>query len=176
MGPLMPDKPLAWRFRVESETIEFEDQLMGVIRENPAMTTGDFVVRRKDGVYAYQFATVVDDGLMGITDVLRGADLLDSTARQICLFKSLGFKTPRFWHVPLMNDHHNQKLSKRDGGHSLAELKAKGYRPEDVVGHLAYSCGLQPSDSPLSCHDLLAKLDLDYFRANLSSKKASFAS
>ena len=168
-GPLKPDRPLAWRFKVVSEVIESKDQLMGPIKENPINTSGDFVIKRKDGVFAYQFASVVDDGLMGVTDVLRGADLLDSTARQICLFKSLGFDIPRFWHVPLMNDQQGQKLSKRDGSSDLRSFKKQGMGPEEVVGHLAYSCGLIPEDSAISCQDLLAGLDMHRFRSCLSS-------
>ena len=86
-----PDEPVAWRFRVADETLEFPDGILGPQRVNLAAYPGDFVIRRKDGIFAYQLASVVDDGLLGVTDVVRGADLADSTARQIALFRSLGY-------------------------------------------------------------------------------------
>jgi glutamyl-Q tRNA(Asp) synthetase len=103
----------SWRLRVASEPISFEDRLLGTQIECLEETCGDFVLKRADGLYAYQLAVVVDDAAQGISDVVRGADLLDSTARQIWLQRCLGFPTPRYAHLPLVLGPDGQKLSKQ---------------------------------------------------------------
>ncbi|VAW86831.1 Glutamyl-Q tRNA(Asp) synthetase, partial [hydrothermal vent metagenome] len=107
-------KQSTWRYRVPESNIEFTDELLGMHRQSLHQDVGDFVLRRADGVYAYQLVVVVDDLLMGVTDVVRGADLLDSTPRQIELFNKLGGVTPRFWHTPLLCDDQGVRLSKRN--------------------------------------------------------------
>ena len=159
-----PDEPVAWRFRVADETLEFPDGILGPQRVNLAAYPGDFVIRRKDGIFAYQLASVVDDGLLGVTDVVRGADLADSTARQIALFRSLGYPVPRFWHVPLMTDAEGKKLSKRDGADSLDSLRAQGKSPPEVIGMLGSSLGLCPAGVRLDAHGLLRGLRPDFLR------------
>lgn len=106
--------PRSVRFNVAGEVCEFDDRVQGKIRDCPAASSGDFVIRRADGLYAYQLAVVVDDAFQGVTEVVRGADLLDSTARQICLQKALGLPTPAYMHLPIVANADDRKLSKRD--------------------------------------------------------------
>ena len=105
----------AVRFRVPEGVIGFHDLLVGYVEENVARETGDFIVKRADGVFAYQLAVVVDDAEQGITQVVRGADLLSSTPRQIALQRALGLPTPEYAHVPLALNPDGTKISKRDG-------------------------------------------------------------
>jgi glutamyl-Q tRNA(Asp) synthetase len=112
----------AVRFRAPDELIAFEDAICGHVEENVAERTGDFVVRRADGLFAYQLAVVVDDGEQGVTQVVRGADLLHSTPRQIALQRALGLPTPCYAHVPLVLGPDGTKLGKRDGALPLPTL------------------------------------------------------
>ena len=105
--------PRAWRVRVDSAPIDFEDALQGTVRQDLAAEVGDFVLLRADGLYAYQLAVVVDDAEQGITDVVRGADLLDSTPRQIYLQRLLGLRTPHYLHLPAAVNAAGEKLSKQ---------------------------------------------------------------
>ena len=131
------------RLRVPDEDVlAFTDLLAGPVSQAVQQAVGDFILRRSDGIFAYQFAVVVDDGLMHINQVVRGADLLSSTARQILLFELLGFAIPTFAHVPLWLDSTGQRLSKRVQSASLAPLRANGATAEQIVGQLASSCGL----------------------------------
>ena len=109
------------RFRAEG-TIVFEDAIAGRIEEDVATKSGDFVIKRADGVFAYQLAVVVDDGAQGVTQVVRGADLLSSTARQIALQRALGVPTPDYAHLPLVLDKQGAKMGKRDGALPLPSL------------------------------------------------------
>ncbi len=112
----------AIRFRAPDEVLAFDDRLCGRVEENVAETTGDFVVRRADGLFAYQLAVVVDDAEQGVTQVVRGADLLTSTPRQIALQRALGYPTPLYAHVPLVVNPDGSKLGKRDGALPLPSL------------------------------------------------------
>jgi glutamyl-Q tRNA(Asp) synthetase len=118
----------AIRFRAPDETIAFDDLLLGPVEENVARDTGDFVVRRADGLFAYQLAVVVDDAEQGITQVVRGVDLLNSTARQIALQRALGDPTPEYAHIPLVTNPDGSKLGKRDGALPLPTLDEKRVR------------------------------------------------
>ena len=140
-------RPPAWRVRVPEETIGFTDGHLGYYEENLARDCGDFYLRRADGVFAYQLAVVVDDALMGVTQVVRGADLLSSTPRQLWLYRTLGLSAPEFFHMPLLLAPDGRRLSKRDGDESLEHLQAK-YSPEKIIGRLAYACGLQKAPDP----------------------------
>ncbi len=121
----------AWRFRVpDGEEIRFVDAHFGPQCMVAGRDFGDFVVWRSDGVPGYQLACVADDAAMGITEVVRGADLLVSTARQILLYRALGWRPPAFCHVPLVRDEHGRRLAKRDGATSLRMLRAAGIRPD----------------------------------------------
>ena len=140
-------RPPAWRVRVPEETVAFTDGHLGPYAEDLARDCGDFVVRRADGGFAYQLAVVVDDALMGVTQVVRGADLLSSTPRQLWLYRVLGLEPPAFCHLPLLLAPDGRRLSKRDGDVSLEHLQAR-YTPEQIIGRLAYVCGLQKAPDP----------------------------
>ncbi len=140
-------------------TIAFEDLSHGPIREDVTQAAGDFVIRRADGVHAYQLAVVVDDGAMRITHVVRGADLLDSTARQIWLHRLLGFTPPRFGHVPLLIDQQGNRLSKRHAALAIAELRAAGRRPTEIIGWLAHRAGLMQTPEDVHPRELIGLLD-----------------
>jgi glutamyl-tRNA synthetase len=120
----------------------------------------DFVVKRADGIISYQLAVVVDDAAMGITDVLRGMDLLDSTPKQLRLYEALGLQAPRFSHTPLLLGRDARKLSKRNRSITLASIRQAGTRPEQLIGYLAMISGFQERDEPLKAADLIAEFDL----------------
>lgn len=154
-----------WRFAVTDDDVCFHDCLQGIYRQNLGTEVGDFVVKRRDGVFAYQLAVVVDDAAMGITDVVRGEDLLDSTPRQIALQEALGLPTPRYWHVPVLRDTRGQRLSKRDGSASLEEYCAAGGTPQSLVGRFAGELSLAEPDTAMSARELLSGLQVsDLFR------------
>lgn len=106
-------QPRAWRIRVEDTEIGFRDRIQGLLSQNLARDIGDFVLKRADGFFAYQLAVVVDDGLQGVTDIVRGADLLDSTPRQIYLQQLLGLPPTSYTHVPVAANQRGEKLSKQ---------------------------------------------------------------
>ena len=143
------------RLRVDDErVITFHDLLAGRQEQHVQKAVGDFIVRRADGIFAYQFAVVVDDALMHITQVVRGADLLASTARQILLYEALGFAVPAFAHVPLLLDSEGKRLSKRLQSEGLEPLRAAGATPAQVVGRLAAGCGLVEEGVAISALEL----------------------
>jgi glutamyl-Q tRNA(Asp) synthetase len=109
----------AWRFKVSGGAVAFKDRWLGLIEQDVAQAVGDFVIKRADGVWAYQLAVVVDDAAQGVTDVVRGEDLLSSTARQQVLAKALGYSLPNVLHVPLVMDASGQKLSKQNHASAL---------------------------------------------------------
>lgn len=128
-GGLPPGRTArAIRFRAPEEVIGFRDLLGGHYEEDVARATGDFVVRRADGLFAYQLAVVVDDAEQGVTEVIRGVDLLASTPRQIALQRALGLPTPRYGHVPLVLNPDGSKLGKRDGALPLPQLDEQHVR------------------------------------------------
>ena len=145
------------RFRSPEAPIRFDDTLAGTQTEIVAERVGDFIVQRSDGIVAYQLAVVVDDALMGITQVVRGADLLDSTARQLALYDALGYPRPtEFAHVPLALDAAGTRLSKRDASTGLGYYRARGASRERLLGALAASCGLWPDGLPATPREVLA--------------------
>ena len=149
----------ALRFIAPDEPITFTDALHGTRTESVAATTGDFIVRRSDGIVSYQLAVVVDDALMGVTQVVRGGDLLSSTARQLALYDALGYPRPALYaHVPLVTDVEGERLAKRNDASGVAAIRAAGYSPAQVVGALAASCGLA-ENSPVPSAELLARFD-----------------
>src|SRR5262249_37690417 len=135
------------RFRAPRRLISFTDTIHGNLTANVAETVGDFIVRRSDGIVAYQLAVVVDDALMGITQVVRGADRLSSTARQLALYDALGFPRPQeYAHVPLLVDAGGTRLAKRDAAAGMAAMRERGVTHEQLLGALAASCGIWPSE------------------------------
>ena len=150
----------AFRVRVPDEEIAFTDGHLGRYAENLARDCGDFYLRRADGVFAYQLAVVVDDALMGVTEVVRGSDLLSSTPRQLWLYRELGLTAPQFYHLPLLLAPDGRRLSKRDGDQSLENLRAR-YTPQEIIGKLAYVCGLQDTPAPASPQELVPGFSWD---------------
>lgn len=122
-----------WRFRVpDGEKVSFLDGNLGLQSFVAGKDFGDFIVWRRDGFPSYELAVVVDDGLMEISEVVRGEDLLLSTAKQILLYQALGWEVPGFYHCPLVRDKQGRRLAKRDGARSLRFLRQQGLNPEDV--------------------------------------------
>ena len=146
-------KPAA-RLMVPDEIVSFCDLCCGVYRENLARECGDFLVRRSDGVFAYQLAVVVDDALMGVTQVVRGRDLLDSTPRQLYLYRLLQLHAPEFGHIPLLLAPDGRRLSKRDGALDLGALR-KRFSSGEILGFLACAAGLTDRPEPVSAGDLI---------------------
>lgn len=153
--------PAAIRMRVPEEgegIVSFVDGHYGEQTVDLTTQCGDFIVRRKDGAWAYQLAVVVDDALMGITEVVRGRDLLLSSPQQIYLAKELGFAPPRFTHLPLLCNTEGQRLSKRDRSLDMGALRSR-FEAEDIIGLLAYKAGLQESPNRVTAKELVAGFD-----------------
>lgn len=146
----------AWRVAVPDETISVTDGLQGLYTENLARDCGDFIVRRSDGVYAYQLAVVTDDAAGGVTEVVRGRDLLSSAPRQLWLQRTLGLPAPVYYHVPLLVAPDGRRLSKRERDLDLGALREQ-YTAEQLVGKLAFFAGLQPDEVPVRACDLAAR-------------------
>ena len=153
-------RPPALRLAVPDERWGFTDGHMGRYEENLAADCGDFLLRRSDGMFAYQLAVVVDDAAMGVTEVVRGADLLDSTPRQLYLYHLLGLTPPRFYHFPLLLTAEGKRLSKRDSAVGLDSLQAK-LPPEEILGRLAFLAGFNPAAAPKTAAALLPEFDWD---------------
>jgi glutamyl-tRNA synthetase len=153
-------RAFAWRFRV-TDSPAFTDAYVGPTHIDLNQTGGDFVVWKSAGTPAYQLAVVVDDADMGITEVVRGDDLLPSTPRQLLLYRALGWEPPRFAHVPLVVGEDGRRLAKRHGDTRLGTLRTAGVRPEALVGLLAWSCGWQERPEPTTPRELLGRYRLD---------------
>lgn len=147
----------SWRFRMPDREPDFVDALHGA---RVAQAGHDFVLKRADGVFAYQLVVVVDDIAMNITEVVRGDDLLSSTPRQIALYQALGAPVPAFLHVPLMLGEDGVRLAKRHGAISISQLRTEGHSPESIVGYLAFTLGLIDRIQPISARELVAEFDL----------------
>ena len=148
-----PNKPHSWRVMVPEKMWGFQDLLQGDYRQNLATDCGDFVVRRADGVYVYQLAVTVDDGESGVTEVVRGVDLLSSAPRQMYLQELFDFPHPAYGHVPLLLAPDGRRLSKRDKDLDLGELR-KYLSPEQLLGSLAHTAGLLERYEPISAPEL----------------------
>ncbi len=155
------ERPFAWRMRVEDGAVSFADGFYGPTTVNPRAGGGDFVVWKSTGTPAYQLAVVVDDAAQGVTEVVRGDDLVPSTPRQLLLYRALGLVPPRFIHVPLVVGPDGRRLAKRHGDTRISSLRAAGVRPEAILGLLAWSCGWSERSEPISLRDLLARFWLD---------------
>ena len=162
--------PAAIRFIVPDEVISFTDGHYGEQSVNLAKHCGDYILRRKDGAWAYQLAVVVDDALMGITEIVRGRDLLLSTPQQLHLYRtlaslssppkggrggSLGFQKPSFFHHPLLINENGQRLCKRDLSMDIGLLREKHKNPDEIVGFLAFLAGILPEPTPSLPHHLI---------------------
>ena len=150
---LQSGRPHAWKLRSPDEVIAVEDGHMGLFVQNPAREVGDFIIRRADGVFAYQLAVCADDLEMGVTRVVRGRDLLSSAPRQKWLIETLGGTAPDYCHGPLLTEGEG-KLSKRLGSLSTQALR-KEYAPEAVLGRLGFLSGLLDREEPVTARELL---------------------
>ena len=149
----------ALRLRVPDEEVCLEDAVQGPYCENLARQCGDFIIRRSDGVFAYQLAAPCDDADQGVTQVVRGRDLLASAPRQSWLLRTLGHTPPQYAHLPLLVAPDGRRLSKRERDLDLGALRAKGKRPEEIIGALAGLCGLADTMAPVAARDLLLGFD-----------------
>jgi glutamyl-tRNA synthetase len=150
------------RFALPKEPIQYIDEVAGLQSFLTAESAGgDFVVRRADGIIGYQLAVVVDDAAMGITDVLRGWDLLDSTPRQLMLYEALGLPAPRFAHVPLLYGPDGTRLSKRHGSLAISAIRASGIQPEQLAGRLAARLGIIDRAEPLRPDELIREFAMN---------------
>ena len=143
----------AWRVMVPDKKWELTDKVQGQYKENLATDCGDFVVRRADGVYVYQLAVTVDDGEAGVTEVVRGMDLLSSAPRQMYLQELLGFAHPEYAHIPMLVAPDGRRLSKRDRDLDLGALRQR-MTPQKLLGILAHSAGLIGVNAPISAQEL----------------------
>ena len=155
--------PAALRMKVPGEgrgIVTFTDGHYGTHTVDLTTQCGDFIVRRKDGAWAYQLAVVVDDALMGINEVVRGRDLLLSSPQQIYLAQQLGFTPPRFTHLPLLCNTAGQRLSKRDKSLDMGCLRQR-FTPNQIIGLLAHAAGLQPTADAVSAQSLVKTFSWD---------------
>ena len=146
----------SWRVKVPDRLWQVEDRVQGHYEENLAVDCGDFVVRRADGVYVYQLAVTVDDGEAGVTEVVRGMDLLSSAPRQMYLQELFGFPHPAYGHVPMLMAPDGRRLSKRDRDLDLGQLRLR-MKPEELIGILAFSSGLIDKNQAISPRELAAE-------------------
>ena len=168
LAPGVKTGPAEIRMKVPSEgkgILSFTDGHYGMQTIDLTTHCGDFIVRRKDGAWAYQLAVVVDDALMGINEVVRGCDLLLSSPQQIYLAQQLGFAPPHFTHLPLLCNKQGQRLSKRDQSLDMAALRTSN-TPEEIIGMLAHAAGLQQSNEPITAQELVGEFSWDKIPTN----------
>jgi glutamyl/glutaminyl-tRNA synthetase len=138
LPPLDEIVTVNWRFRVpDNEVIQFRDGALGIQQATAGKDFGDFIVWRKDDTPSYQLATIVDDAELGVTEIVRGADLIKSTFRQLLLFRAFGWNAPLFYHAPLMTDEHGVRLAKRHDALALRTLQERGVKPEEILREFA---------------------------------------
>lgn len=159
-GTVADGRRPSWRICVPDLDVETHDLHYGPTRINLARDCGDFIIRRADGGASYQLAVVVDDALMGVTEVVRGSDLLLSAPQQAWLHGILGFKAPEFAHLPLLCASDGRRLCKRDADLDMGALR-RNCSPEQIIGRLAYLAGLQPTEEPCSPDDLVSVFSWD---------------
>ena len=155
----------AWRVMVTDKLWSLEDKVQGHYELNLATQCGDMVMRRADGVYVYQLAVTVDDGEAGVTEVVRGMDLLSSAPRQMYLQELFGFQHPEYGHVPMILAPDGRRLSKRDKDLDLGELR-KHVTPEALVGTLAFASGLIDRNCPISAKELAGEFSWDKLKGD----------
>ncbi len=159
----IPDRNPAWRVKVPDKIWSLTDRVQGFYQENLAVDCGDFVVRRADGVYVYQLAVTVDDGEAGVTEVVRGMDLLSSAPRQMYLQELFGFPHPQYAHVPMLMAPDGRRLSKRDRDLDLGVLQQR-MTAEELIGILAHACGLIDQPEAISAQELATVFSWDKVR------------
>lgn len=162
LGELKNDQPHSLRIVIPDKVIDWHDERLGDFRENPKKQCGDFPIRDRDGFWTYQFAVCIDDLVQGITHIVRGEDIRNSTARQIALSGIISevctgdaslqiptYKRPLYLHHPLIVDPNGKKLSKREHAHSLRQEKEAGISAEQLLGRVLYKAKITPTPSPL---------------------------
>jgi glutamyl-tRNA synthetase len=163
----LAEQAYCWRFRVPADSPSFVDGFRGATHIDLRSAGGDFIVWKAArpgnarATPSYQLAVVVDDAAQGVTEVVRGDDLIPSTPRQLLLYQALGLTPPAFVHVPLVVGPDGRRLAKRHGDTRLSALREAGVRPEMLLGLLAWSCGWLPAIKPIHVHDLLARFRLE---------------
>lgn len=159
-------KDAGLRFLSSSQVIQFDDRVSGITRENPAEAHGDFLILRRNRAPCYQLAVVVDDAVDGVTEVIRGGDLLESTARQVTLQRALGYPTPAYCHLPLICDQKGRRLAKRHGDLSLAKLREEGVSAESIVGWVARLAQLVPEGDRPVARAFIQRFSWDHLSAD----------
>ena len=165
-------KQPAWRIEVPNETISFKDELFGLQNQNLQKDSGDFILRRSDGVFSYQFCNAVDDVEMGITEIVRGCDLITSVCRELYLFKLLPSSVTsavNFCHIPMFVNGKGLRLAKRDKSLDIGVMQASGLCASDIIGKVAWTIGLTNEQSRLTS-DEFSKL----FNLNILKEKKEF--
>ena len=167
-----PEKGRAVRFKITDELTGFDDIIHGSIKSDTSLLE-DFVIQKADGFPAYNFACVVDDGVMGITHIIRGDDHLSNTPRQIALYKALGFDLPKFAHIPMILGEDGSRMSKRHGATSVTDYRTKGYLPDAIVNFIAL-LGWSPGHDQelLTRQEMIEKFTLK--RVNKTSSQFDF--
>lgn len=164
-----PGRPYTARIAVPDRVVDFADRLYGLQRCNLADHCGDFPLQRADGAWAYQLAVVVDDAAMGVTEVVRGSDLLLSSVQQIYLYECLGLPVPQFAHVPLVVNDAGRRLSKRDTAESMASLRSS-HTPDEILGAIGFMAGLLPDKRPATLSTLLDRFSWERLPRTLTVK------
>ena len=164
-----PEKGRAVRFKIKEGTTDFDDLIHGNISFDTSLIE-DFIIQKADGFPSYNFACVVDDGVMEITHVIRGDDHISNTPRQIALYKALGFDIPKFAHIPMILGEDGSRLSKRHGAASVTEYRDKGYLPEAIINFIAL-LGWSPGNDQefLTKQEMIEKFSLK--RVNKTSAR-----
>ena len=160
-------KSPAWRIKVPDEAICFNDEIFGKQVQNLKEESGDFILRRSDGVFAYQFCNAVDDLEMGVTEIVRGCDLMPSVCRELYLVKLIPNPyslTPNFCHLPMFVNTAHQRLAKRDKSLDLGAMIANGDAPSDIIGKIAHIIGLTDEEVPISSDEFLELFDKKVLR------------
>ncbi len=157
-------KPPAYRIKAMEEDVVFVDGHYGLQRQNVKHDWGDFIVRRSDGVFAYQLAVVADDAAMGINHVVRGRDLLSSVAPQIQLYRLFEQQPPTYYHIPMLTAPDGRRLSKRDRDLDLGKLRERYATPERIIGFLLWRAGLLDKDEPITAKDAIQAFSWDKLR------------
>jgi glutamyl-tRNA synthetase len=159
-----------FRFVVKDVAVDISDEVAGFSRHHPFSEVGDFIIWTKLGVPSYQLAVVVDDARQGVTDVVRGNDLLPSAARQTLLYEALGLTAPKWWHLPMVFAEGGQRLAKRNNDSHLQTYQAAGVRPERIIGLIAFWSGAAETRTEMSADDFRHRFRMD----NLSASPITF--
>ena len=166
-------KKPALRYRVDDNLVSFVDLLYGNQHDNLSTSSGDFVIKRADGLFAYQLAVVIDDITQNINTVVRGADLQSSSARQVALFDAFDSEAPTYMHVPLLMNRSGERMAKRDGSDSVSSWQKEKKTPQQLIAYLAKSVGLIDDINQCSAKELLDYVNLESFYHALLTQRSA---